>query len=309
MPPETAISSPPLKRGILTNRKILGLIRLAVFALIVCYHHAVVQPVDAIKFVSRKDWGAKAPKSSTPVVGNPKGVKIHYTGGHMSKGGHANCAAKMRQIQLDHQNNKDEGWGDIAYNLGVCQHGYVFEGRGWKLRSGANGNKQLNINHQAVIALVGSSGDTEPSSAMVQGIKDAVTYLRKHGAGNEVLGHKDGWATQCPGGPLYQLLKAGKLTPGAGGGGGGGGSGGKGKYVGFPGASWFGRRPKSSIVTAMGKRLVAEGCSAYKVGPGPQWTDADRKSYALWQKKLGYKGKDADGWPGKTSWDKLKVPM
>jgi hypothetical protein len=85
------------------------------------------------------------------------------------------------------------------------------------------------------------------------------------------------------------------------------------KYQPFPGVSFFKGKPKSSIVTRMGKRLVAEKCSAYKEGPGPQWTNADKNSYQKWQLKLGYKGTqpggDADGWPGKTSWDKLKVPV
>ncbi|KAE8373884.1 hypothetical protein BDV26DRAFT_300751 [Aspergillus bertholletiae] len=77
----------------------------------------------------------------------------------------------------------------------------------------------------------------------------------------------------------------------------------------FPGADWFKSSPSSPIVTAMGKRLVAEDCGKYTDGPGPQWTDADRKSYQCWQEKLGYTGADADGWPGKTSWDQLKVPL
>ncbi|MFD7918918.1 peptidoglycan-binding protein [Streptomyces sp. NPDC059740] len=76
----------------------------------------------------------------------------------------------------------------------------------------------------------------------------------------------------------------------------------------FPGAAFFTRRPRSAVVTAMGRRLVAEGCSRYTEGPGPQWTDADRNSYAAWQRKLGFSGADADGWPGRTSWDALKVP-
>ncbi|MEU1099357.1 peptidoglycan-binding protein, partial [Streptomyces sp. NPDC005877] len=61
-------------------------------------------------------------------------------------------------------------------------------------------------------------------------------------------------------------------------------------------------------VTAMGRRLVAEGCGRYNQGPGPSWTLADKNSYAAWQRKLGYTGSDADGIPGKTSWDKLRVP-
>ncbi|MFE5996780.1 peptidoglycan-binding protein [Streptomyces sp. NPDC056454] len=76
----------------------------------------------------------------------------------------------------------------------------------------------------------------------------------------------------------------------------------------FPGASFFAVGRNSPIVTAMGKRLVAEGCGRYAVGPGPRWSEADRNSYAAWQRKLGYTGSDADGIPGKTSWDRLKVP-
>ncbi|WP_223182466.1 peptidoglycan-binding protein [Streptomyces sp. CBMA370] len=79
-------------------------------------------------------------------------------------------------------------------------------------------------------------------------------------------------------------------------------------YQSFPGAAWFKKNPKSPIVTAMGKRLVAVGCSAYASGPGAQWTSADKASYAKWQRKNGYTGTAADGWPGKATWDALKVP-
>jgi hypothetical protein len=68
------------------------------------------------------------------------------------------------------------------------------------------------------------------------------------------------------------------------------------------------RKPNSPIVTVMGERLVAEGCGEYEEGPRPQWTEADRASYRNWQQKLGYTGPDADGWPGPTSWEELKVP-
>lgn len=77
----------------------------------------------------------------------------------------------------------------------------------------------------------------------------------------------------------------------------------------FPGEDWFHSGPTSPIITAMGKRLVEEGCGQYnEKGPGPIWMDSDQASYAAWQRKLGYTGSDADGWPGQTSWDKLKVP-
>ncbi|GAA1920821.1 hypothetical protein GCM10009716_31840 [Streptomyces sodiiphilus] len=79
-------------------------------------------------------------------------------------------------------------------------------------------------------------------------------------------------------------------------------------YEPFPGPSFFRVGRNSPVVTAMGRRLVAEGCGRYQVGPGPQWTSVDQASYAAWQRKLGFTGPDADGIPGRTSWNRLKVP-
>ncbi|MFE7659690.1 peptidoglycan-binding protein [Streptomyces celluloflavus] len=79
-------------------------------------------------------------------------------------------------------------------------------------------------------------------------------------------------------------------------------------YEPFPGEAWFKKAPRSAIVTAMGRRLVAEGCSAYKQGPGPQWSNADRESFRKWQRKLGNAPQYCDGWPGPKQWAALKVP-
>ncbi len=81
------------------------------------------------------------------------------------------------------------------------------------------------------------------------------------------------------------------------------------RYVPFPGTAWFKTQPNSPIVSAMGVRLIEEGCSAYGPGgPPSRWTDQHRESYAMWQRRLGYSGADADGWPGESSWTKLRVP-
>ncbi|WP_424918863.1 peptidoglycan-binding protein [Streptomyces sp. wa1064] len=80
------------------------------------------------------------------------------------------------------------------------------------------------------------------------------------------------------------------------------------RYEPFPGAAFFKAGRNSAVITAMGRRLAAEGCGRYAVGPGPRWSEADRKSYAAWQRKLGYSGAAADGIPGKSSWGRLKVP-
>ncbi|WP_328742638.1 peptidoglycan-binding protein [Streptomyces caniferus] len=79
-------------------------------------------------------------------------------------------------------------------------------------------------------------------------------------------------------------------------------------YEPFPGRDFFRSGTSSPVITAMGERLVAEGCGHYEVGPGPKWTEADRTSYAAWQRKLGFHGTDADGVPGRVSWERLRVP-
>lgn len=87
------------------------------------------------------------------------------------------------------------------------------------------------------------------------------------------------------------------------------------KYEPFPGAAFFmsGSAPalgkKSAVFTAMGKRLVEKGFDEYyTVGPGPTLGQADVRAYEAWQRSLGYTGAAAKWPPGKTSWDKLKVP-
>ncbi|MDT0489294.1 peptidoglycan-binding protein [Streptomyces griseus] len=76
----------------------------------------------------------------------------------------------------------------------------------------------------------------------------------------------------------------------------------------FPGGAFFVPGHRDPLFTAVGRRLVAEGCGRYSVGPGPVWGAADRSSYAAWQRKLGYRGADADGTPGRASWQRLRVP-
>lgn len=80
------------------------------------------------------------------------------------------------------------------------------------------------------------------------------------------------------------------------------------EYAPFPGASFFRPGRHDDLITRMGQRLVEEGCSVYRVGPSPDWSTADLKSYMMWQRTLGFRGADADGIPGKYSWDALKVP-
>jgi hypothetical protein len=86
------------------------------------------------------------------------------------------------------------------------------------------------------------------------------------------------------------------------------------EYEPFPGSGFFHGGRHSPVITAMGRRLVAEGCGKYSQGPGPDWTRADQRSYAAWQAKyskahkLGWSDADCNGIPGKESWEALRVP-
>ncbi|ANZ15249.1 peptidoglycan-binding protein [Streptomyces noursei] len=77
----------------------------------------------------------------------------------------------------------------------------------------------------------------------------------------------------------------------------------------FPGAAFFHTGQKSPVIAAMHRRLVAEDCDRYRPGDAIDvWEIDDVNSYAAWQRKLGLSGRDADGTPGKPSWDRLRVP-
>ncbi|MET9690131.1 peptidoglycan-binding protein [Streptomyces sp. NPDC006514] len=261
-----------------------------------------------MQFVTRAQWGARPSRYDLAYIDSTRGVKIHYEGSPVPASlarpeNHGQCAGRVRAIQASHLANREENYSDIAYSAVVCPHGAVFEGRGAHRKTGANGTSALNSAHYAVCAMVGDEGLTEPTDAQLNGLRDAVEWLREDGdAGDEIRGHRDGYATECPGGPLYAWVQRGAPRPG-----GGGGTRSQ-QFEPFPGAQWFRGEPRSAVITAMGRRLVAEGCSAYREGPGPQWTETDRQSYARWQRRLGYSGDDADGWPGPTSWAALKVP-
>ncbi|WP_223837939.1 peptidoglycan-binding protein [Streptomyces venezuelae] len=77
--------------------------------------------------------------------------------------------------------------------------------------------------------------------------------------------------------------------------------------TGFPGADKFGPGANNQHVTELGRMLVQRGGGSYYTsGPGPRWSDADRKATQAFQRAQGWTGSDADGIPGKATWDYLK---
>lgn len=43
----------------------------------------------------------------------------------------------------------------------------------------------------------------------------------------------------------------------------------------------------------------------YRSGPDPRWTEADRRNVEAFQRAQGWRGKEADGYPGPDTWRRL----
>lgn len=125
----------------------------------------------------------------------------------MGQFSHASCATKVRGIQRFHMDpvaRGGRGWSDIAYNFIVCPHGYVFEGRGLGLKSGANGTTLGNNSTYAICALWGQTdGMTTVAKAAIH---TTTSYCRRHKAGRRVNGHRDWKSTECPGNEIYSVV-------------------------------------------------------------------------------------------------------
>ncbi len=263
-----------------------------------------------MQLVTRADLGW--PASAAPEQATTLGVKVHYEGTAVSTTlltDHGACLREWQNIRASHLANTAENYSDIAYNYGACPHGYLLEGRGVGRRTGANGNQALNRAHYAIVGLVGSEGLTEPTPEMLGAIRDGIELLQAHGADDEIRGHRDGYATSCPGGPLYAWVQAGAPRPNAaptppapapepaptva-------------RYQATIAGLTYGYGAHGDHVTQVGQALVAAGHgNHYQSGPGPDWTDADTLNYADYQASLGYSGTDADGVPGETTLRRL----
>lgn len=165
-----------------------------------------------LNYTSRSELGwppSAAPNQTAPV----EGFKIHYEGSPVPIVDHSKCAGRWTSIRNSHLANTAEGYSDVAYNWAVCNHGGIFEGRGWGKQTGANGSASLNRTHNAILWMGGTSGVVAPSAAAVESIKELIAYLRPKGAGRDILGHRDGFATACPGDAMYTLVRNGSLEP------------------------------------------------------------------------------------------------
>ncbi|MFD4377769.1 peptidoglycan-binding protein [Streptomyces sp. NPDC058486] len=75
---------------------------------------------------------------------------------------------------------------------------------------------------------------------------------------------------------------------------------------GFPGRGSFRPGQSNAYVEKLGKQLVKRGFGKhYLSGPGPRWTEADRRNVEAFQRAQGWRGAAADGYPGPETWRRL----
>ncbi|MFF3318103.1 peptidoglycan-binding protein [Streptomyces sp. NPDC003035] len=116
-----------------------------------------------------------------------------------------------------------------------------------------------------------------------------------------------GWkgreADGLPGPQTWRLLASGQGRSI----GGSSGSGGPSANVpGFPGRGYFRPGQSSAYVEKLGKQLVKRGYGKhYLSGPGPRWSEADRRNVEAFQRAQGWRGGAADGYPGPETWRRL----
>lgn len=151
-------------------------------------------------FRTRAQLSLRAPRSVshniTPANG---GVAVHWNGGPVGAKDHARCESHWRNDQNYHMDQL--GWADIAYTGGFCQHGICLAGRGFGVRTAANGSNAGNQNHYAFCWL-GGTGEV-PTGDAYNALEWWVNEARVHGgAGKNVLPHNVFYATACPGGEL-----------------------------------------------------------------------------------------------------------
>lgn len=162
-------------------------------------------------------------------VFNKTKIIVHHTVNDMSKlQSESNVKALLRSVYSMHA--LQNGWGDIGYNFVISPGGIIYEGR-----SGGEGivgaHATWNNQPSVGIALIGNFEVDKPTDAQINALirlsaalaakykidpMVQVEYHKKSSVSPYVTsfnnfalaGHRDVWATACPGENLYKLLPA-----------------------------------------------------------------------------------------------------
>lgn len=152
-----------------------------------------------VEIISRTAWGAKPPKMRTPIVW-PDGVTLwvhHSDGPNLPvNASEATEAATVRAIQAFHQ-GPSRGWNDIGYGYLAAPSGRIYEGRGEAIAAHCPGH-----NHEPSVCLLGTFATVSPSPAQHRAVYQLANMLNA----GDLAGHREGFATSCPGDAAMRLI-------------------------------------------------------------------------------------------------------
>lgn len=154
-----------------------------------------------MKWISRGQWDARQPSQALTRISLPVGrVYIHHT--ETPEG--PDPAAIWRNVQRYHMDTR--GYSDIAYEAGVARDGTIYEGRvAW-----AVGAHTLNHNRDGhAICFIGNYEDEPLSDAQINAARELIAAWQGQGVVVRepvIMGHRDVFATACPGNAAYAQL-------------------------------------------------------------------------------------------------------
>ena len=163
----------------------------------------------ASRIHTRKEWGAKPPKGTpTPLSKAAVDTIVHHYSSMDAerRKDHSGCDEVVRSIQNFHQDTR--GWSDVAYNWLYCQHGHVYQGRGWHVLSAAT----LGHNgHTQATCFLGP--DVKNRDDLTKLGREALSYLtndffKEFGRAKKVGGHRQFVNTSCPGEEIMAWIAA-----------------------------------------------------------------------------------------------------
>lgn len=158
--------------------------------------------------MTRAEWGARRPVTVTRIP-RTLGFAVHWEGPTMGRFDHDRCAGKVRGIQDFHMDERK--WSDIAYSFVVCPHGFIYEGRGWGVRTAANGTNHGNDNYLAACYLGGMEDPFTDEAKLAY--HALFTESRRRYSEAEIRPHSSFKPTLCPGDPIRAWLAGGCPLP------------------------------------------------------------------------------------------------
>ncbi|WP_330349424.1 peptidoglycan recognition protein family protein [Streptomyces sp. NBC_00582] len=186
--------------------------------------------------VTRRGWGADESMRETGFryTTTVKAAFVHHT----ATGNNYTCAQAPSVIRgIYRYHVKSMGWRDIGYNFLVDKCGTIYEGRAGGVAKAVMGAHTLGFNTNSMgVAVLGTFTSAKPNSATVTAIARLTawklglfgadprgkTYLKSGGGNlyakgknvrlNVISGHRDGFATECPGKQLYGKLGTARST-------------------------------------------------------------------------------------------------